>query len=940
MGIGDTLLNKDYVPDNLKESKKSLIETPYIGPRIIKCPVKFTDDALEFLTGSEFMDQELRPKQQLVIEDLFYSFKENGKPKYTEAILILGMRCHGLGTEILMYDGTIKKIEDIIIGDQVMGPDSKPRNVLEICTGKDELYRVGQTHGMSYVVNSTHKLSLKVWYGHKKYWAIVNTPISNFINKEINTLVLFKGYKADFIQGANLSDLTITSIGKGNFAGIRIDKDHLYCLKDGTVTVNSGKSVLASFVTSFLTQKLLSYDIPSKALGQKMGQQLTAEFIATSEEQTLRTAYASFVSDIQQNPWWIKYINYLTEREKAGEGIGKLFQNLKQSIFFREKNVIIQSLNSNSNSLAGMTSYSVVFDEMSRFKVSDGQNQGITEATTAQAVYNTASRSAKSLAPFSRVLTVTSPIYETDYGMELLYMAKDLRCDGNLREISLLRKKHPPKQGYNENMIAYNYSTYEAAEKGINRDGIEVGYTEDDFINERNSNPVAYRRDYIAVPPGSENPYFEYPERIEMCINPEKSKFDFVDKIVDDTVVTEGIAEMRSYIAKDLYTDHSDKMKRYFLSVDGGVKKDKFVVAMGHVEDYSQVKDARQLYKIKIDFVEAWHPDPVNKITVSFPNVEEIIKALANKFNILQASYDSWQSVESLQRLFTAGVKSVELGITTKMYDEFKRMVYNGLVELPRHDLLTNELRQLNLVRGTTVDHPKAGCFTGDTKIELLDGTQKTFEELAKLDPDQEFWVYSSTLDGKTIPAKAFNSRITKTITKLCFVELDNGALVRCTPEHLFLLNNGIYKQAQELKYNDRMMSRYSRVIVTQIYTYILDSPIPVYDITVPIYENFALSSNTFVHNSKDCADAVCRVVISCYNDYLESAANGDMMVGQSVHLPTIGSITQLYRDQATQMQQSMNGTSSVFGDKEFYITRNIHKNSKNNSIQFEKFLK
>src|SRR5438046_3301035 len=31
------------------------------------------------------------------------------------------------------------------------------------------------------------------------------------------------------------------------------------------------------------------------------------------------------------------------------------------------------------------------------------------------------------------------------------------------------------------------------------------------------------------------------------------------------------------------------------------------------------------------------------------------------------------------------------------------------------------------------------GCFTGDTRIKLLDGTEKSFAELAKLGPEAEF---------------------------------------------------------------------------------------------------------------------------------------------------------------------------------------------------------
>ena len=35
----------------------------------------------------------------------------------------------------------------------------------------------------------------------------------------------------------------------------------------------------------------------------------------------------------------------------------------------------------------------------------------------------------------------------------------------------------------------------------------------------------------------------------------------------------------------------------------------------------------------------------------------------------------------------------------------------------------------------------------------------------------------------------------------------------------------------------------------------------PVYDLTVPGTQNFALASGVFVHNSKDCADALAGVV-------------------------------------------------------------------------------
>lgn len=76
-------------------------------------------------------------------------------------------KCHGKGTEILMYDGSIKKVEDVQVGDLLMGDDSTPRKVLSLARGRDKMYEVCNTKGDTYVVNSEHILTLK--YSCKKY---------------------------------------------------------------------------------------------------------------------------------------------------------------------------------------------------------------------------------------------------------------------------------------------------------------------------------------------------------------------------------------------------------------------------------------------------------------------------------------------------------------------------------------------------------------------------------------------------------------------------------------------------------------------------------------------------------------------------------------------------------------------------------------------------
>jgi len=70
-------------------------------------------------------------------------------------------KSHPKDTPILMYDGTIKMIQDVVVGDLVMGDDSKSRTVLARHRFFDRKFEIRPVKGDSYFVNSKHILSLK-----------------------------------------------------------------------------------------------------------------------------------------------------------------------------------------------------------------------------------------------------------------------------------------------------------------------------------------------------------------------------------------------------------------------------------------------------------------------------------------------------------------------------------------------------------------------------------------------------------------------------------------------------------------------------------------------------------------------------------------------------------------------------------------------------------
>jgi replicative DNA helicase len=68
-------------------------------------------------------------------------------------------KCLGKGTRIVMYDGSTKPVESIFVNDLLMGVDSKPRKVLSVAQGTQQMYLIKQEFGISYRVNADHILS-------------------------------------------------------------------------------------------------------------------------------------------------------------------------------------------------------------------------------------------------------------------------------------------------------------------------------------------------------------------------------------------------------------------------------------------------------------------------------------------------------------------------------------------------------------------------------------------------------------------------------------------------------------------------------------------------------------------------------------------------------------------------------------------------------------
>ncbi len=106
-----------------------------------------------------------------------------------------------------------------------------------------------------------------------------------------------------------------------------------------------------------------------------------------------------------------------------------------------------------------------------------------------------------------------------------------------------------------------------------------------------------------------------------------------------------------------------------------------------------------------------------------------------------------------------------------------------------------------------------ARCFSGDTRVALVDGSAPTLEEMARRhDAGEMFWGYSIGPTGRLIvtylDAPRFVGR-----DSLLEIELDNGECIRATPDHLFLRRDGRMAAAHELRSGDALMPLYRDLI-------------------------------------------------------------------------------------------------------------------------------
>lgn len=106
-------------------------------------------------------------------------------PHIRQVNCMAAVQCFAKGTKVLLYnEPSTKNIEELKIGDVVVGDDGNPRKVIDTHYGTDELFKIipHGSYAEPYVVSRNHIMCLKKYHKNKRYYTI-DIPLLDYLEE-------------------------------------------------------------------------------------------------------------------------------------------------------------------------------------------------------------------------------------------------------------------------------------------------------------------------------------------------------------------------------------------------------------------------------------------------------------------------------------------------------------------------------------------------------------------------------------------------------------------------------------------------------------------------------------------------------------------------------------------------------------------------------------
>jgi Rad3-related DNA helicase len=166
--------------------------------------------------------------------------------------------CHAAGQLVRMHDRSTRRVEDVALGDRLLGPDGRPRTVLGLARGTDAMVDVvplSDRHEEQHLFDGW-----PTWRVNRGHVLTVVNPLCEIVDVPIGE---WRGWPARWQSGSRLmrcgyggefetARFELRDTGTVEpFFGFTLDGDGRFLLGDFTVTHNTGKSYAYSVPASY-----------------------------------------------------------------------------------------------------------------------------------------------------------------------------------------------------------------------------------------------------------------------------------------------------------------------------------------------------------------------------------------------------------------------------------------------------------------------------------------------------------------------------------------------------------------------------------------------------------------------------------------------------------------------------------------------------------------
>lgn len=411
-----------------------------------------------------------------------------------------------------------------------------------------------------------------------------------------------------------------------------------------------GKTTIASVIAAYEFYCLAKMPNPHAFYGIAYSTPIAILMIATTAEQGKDTIFGATAGVIEN----CKFFRRLIDRKDVVVG--------KEEISFASKRIAIHPGNSKSSSQVGYTVKCLIMDEVARFRDADGQSNALE-------IWSNVGIGSVTFGHHAIRIAISSAWYEGD-AIQQLYGS----CG-----------KMPGTLGFR--LRSWDINPVMAA-----RDNPII-------MSEYISNPLQAALEFEGIRMGTEGSFLQglYVDRANrgktrIIASPDST-------VVRDTKLSTVRIDGIKPGAKNLY-----------MHLDPAISGDSYAAAVAHGE----WRDG-ELF-VHVDGLLVWEPKPGQEVSIT--DVYDTIIGLHHKVGLRRVTADHHgAAAETLQRLMTRGVPAKRIFFSANqqltMYEYLRRLLAEDRIILPGDSywspLLIRELKQLALIRGRKIDHPRDG---------------------------------------------------------------------------------------------------------------------------------------------------------------------------------------------------------------------------------------